>query len=243
MSSERERQANGDGAARRLNELRAELTDMIPEDSAPDEVGVAAIIAQGATAVLPVVAWEGLEGPARHAQCVLAAREGDRSALDVLVTELTPLVWHVARGNGLDRATAEDVVQTVWMAFLRNIDRLTEPRALVGWLVVTTRREARKHWQEAHGRSALSTDNSEVPSARWLPEVEALRDDRDRILWRAFSRLTRRCQELLRLTVLAGRAEYRAVAEALEMPHGSIGPTRGRCLAALRDELTAEGGV
>ena len=80
MSSERERQANGDGAARRLNELRAELTDMIPEDSAPDEVGVAAIIAQGATAVLPVVAWEGLEGPARHAQCVLAAREGDRSA-------------------------------------------------------------------------------------------------------------------------------------------------------------------
>jgi RNA polymerase sigma factor (sigma-70 family) len=243
MSSKRE--GNGDGAARRLHELRAELTDIIPEDPAPDEVGVAAIIAQGATsaAVLPVVAWEGLEGPDRHAQCIRAAREGDRSALEVLVTELTPLLWHVARGNGLDRATAEDVVQTVWMAFLRHLDRLAEPRALVGWLIVTTRREARRHWQETHGRSALSTDNAEVPSARWLPEEETLLNDRDRRLWRAFSMLTRRCQELLRLTVLAGRAEYRAVAQALEMPHGSIGPTRGRCLNALRDKLTAEGGV
>lgn len=238
------RQVNGDGATRRLDELRAELADIIPEDPAPDEVGVAAIIAQGSTsAVLPVVAWEGLEGPDRHAQCIRAAREGDRSALDVLVTELTPLLWHVARGNGLDRSTAEDVVQTVWMAFLRHLDKLAEPRALVGWLIVSTRREARRHWQEAHGRSALSTDNAEVPSARWLPEEETLLDDHDRRLWRVFSTLSRRCQELLRLTVLAGRAEYRAVAEALEMPHGSIGPTRGRCLAVLREKLTAEGGV
>ena len=49
--------------------------------------------------------WEGLEGRERHAACLVAARAGDRKALDVLVAELTPLVWHVARGNGLDRTT------------------------------------------------------------------------------------------------------------------------------------------
>jgi hypothetical protein len=49
--------------------------------------------------------------------------------------------------------------------------------------------------------------------------------------------MSRRCQELLRLTVLAGRAEYRAVAEALSMPRGSIGPTRGRCLNQLKSRL------
>jgi len=117
--------------------------------------------------------WDGLEGTERHAVCVTAAREGNRGALDVLVAELTPLVWHVARGQGLDRAAAEDVVQTVWLAF---------------------------------------------------------------------GRLTTKCQELLRLTVLAGRAEYRTVAEALAMPHGSIGPTRGRCLTLLRNHLETEGG-
>ncbi|MFD4642568.1 RNA polymerase sigma factor [Lentzea sp. NPDC058436] len=245
MSSKPEARVNGDAAARRLNDLHAELTEIIPEDTAPDEVGAAAIIALGATPdrELPVVPWEGLKGVERHAQCIRAAREGNRDALDVLVTELTPMLWHVARGHGLNRSTAEDVVQTVWLSFLRHVDRLTEPRALAGWLVVTTRREARKHWQEAHGRSALSSDNAEVPGAQWLPEEEVLLDDRDRRLWRAFSRLSRRCQELLRLTVLAGRAEYQAVAEALEMPRGSIGPTRGRCLTSLQEGLTAEGGV
>lgn len=245
MSSESSAQVNGDDTARRLHDVRAEFTKIIPEDPGPDEVGVAAIIAQGSASgtEAPARSWDGLEGVDRHAQCLRAAREGDRTAIDVLVTELTPLLWHVARGHGLDRSTAEDVVQTVWLSFLRNMDQVREPRALIGWLVVTTRREARRYWQDAHGRSALSTDNLDVPGSRWLPEEEMLLSERDRQLWRAFSRLTRRCQELLRLTVLAGRAEYQAVAEMLGMPRGSIGPTRSRCLNSMREGLTAEGGV
>ncbi|SDD26696.1 RNA polymerase sigma factor, sigma-70 family [Actinokineospora iranica] len=179
--------------------------------------------------------WEGLEGSERHAACMIAAREGDRSALDVLVAELTPLVWHVARGTGIDRSTAEDVVQTVWLALLRHVDRLAEPRALVGWLITTTRREAIRTRQRGAAQVELSPEVAEhVPSTEPMPEAEALRGERDHRLWSAFHKLDQRCQELLRLTVLAGRAEYRIVAEAMGMPHGSIGPTRGRCLNSLR---------
>jgi len=160
---------------------------------------------------------------------MLAARSGNRGALDVLVTELTPLVWHIARGNGLDRATAEDVVQTVWLSLLRHLDRLSEPRALVGWLITTTRREANRAVRGGTAQFELSREVAEqVPSKDPLPEAEALREERDQQLWDAFARLPRRCQELLRLTVLAGRAEYSAVSEALHMPRGSTGPTRGR---------------
>ncbi|MFI9010362.1 RNA polymerase sigma factor [Actinosynnema sp. NPDC053489] len=187
--------------------------------------------------------WEGLDGTDRHAACVVAARDGDRRALDALVADLTPLVWHVARGHGLDRSTAEDVVQTVWLALLRHLDRLVEPRALAGWLVVATRREAQRTWTPARREAALSDELADqLESEYGLPEDAALVDDRDHRLWRAFGRLSQKCQELLRLTVLAGRAEYRAVAEALSMPRGSIGPTRGRCLTALRTHLDAEGG-
>jgi RNA polymerase sigma factor (sigma-70 family) len=187
--------------------------------------------------------WEGLDGTDRHAACVVAARDGDRRALDVLVADLTPLVWHVARGHGLDRSTAEDVVQTVWLALLRHLDRLVEPRALAGWLVVATRREAQRTWTPARREAALSDELADqLESEYGLPEDAALVDDRDHRLWRAFGRLSQKCQELLRLTVLAGRAEYRAVAEALSMPRGSIGPTRGRCLTTLRTHLDAEGG-
>jgi RNA polymerase sigma factor (sigma-70 family) len=187
--------------------------------------------------------WEGLEGRERHAACMVAAQAGDRSAFDVLVAELSPLVWHVARSNGLDRTSAEDVVQTVWLALLRHIDRLAEPRALAGWLITTTRREAQRVQIRGAGQVELSSEVAEqMPTSDPSPEHEVLRDERDRQLWAAFHKLTQRCQELLRLTVLAGRAEYRAVAEALHMPHGSIGPTRGRCLNNLRALYNGDSG-
>jgi RNA polymerase sigma factor (sigma-70 family) len=187
--------------------------------------------------------WEGLEGRDRHAACLLAARSGDRAALNVLVAELTPLVWHVARGNGLDRSSAEDVVQTVWLALLRHLDRLTEPKALVGWLITTTRREANRTRRRGSAQVELAPEMAEqLTNDDPLPETELLRDERDRQLWAAFHRLPPRCQELLRMTVLAGRVEYRAVAEALHMPHGSIGPTRGRCLSSLRTLYDGEAG-
>jgi RNA polymerase sigma factor (sigma-70 family) len=174
---------------------------------------------------------------------MLAARAGNRRALATLVEDLTPLVWHVARGNGLDKTAAEDVVQTVWLALFSHINTLTEPKALAGWLIVTTRREAQRVRGKGAAQLPLTDEMAEqLPSNHPQPEDEALRIDRDSRLWRAFAGLPERCQELLRLTVLAGRAEYRLVAEAMHMPKGSIGPTRGRCLNTLRELLDTEGG-
>jgi RNA polymerase sigma factor (sigma-70 family) len=131
----------------------------------------------------------------------------------------------------------------VWLTLLRNLERLIEPKALVGWLVTTTRHEAQRTWRSNRNQVPLSVElTDQLRTENWLPEDEAVRGDQYRLLWTAFSRLNRRCQELLRLTVLAGRAEYRVVAEALSMPRGSIGPTRGRCLSSLRELLNVEGG-
>jgi RNA polymerase sigma factor (sigma-70 family) len=187
--------------------------------------------------------WEGLHGPELFEACLRAARAGDRPAMNRLVDELTPLVWNVARSYGLDRHTAEDVVQTVWLALFSRLDQVREPKALAGWLVTTARHEA----QRVNGRSQqplpLTDEMAEaVPSTQPAPEAEVLRLERDRRIWRAFSKLPSRCQEILRLTVLAGRAEYRVVAEALRMPRGSIGPNRGRCLKTMRELLDIEGG-
>ncbi|WP_460401056.1 RNA polymerase sigma factor [Actinophytocola sediminis] len=187
--------------------------------------------------------WRRLSGRERHTACLVAARQGDRAAFTALVTELTPLLWHVARGNGLSRAEAEDVTQTVWLALLRNVDRLTDPRALAAWLITTTRREANHLRRQADRARVVELGDAGadlLPAADPTPEDEVLRDDRDRTLWTVFNRLSPRCQEMLRLTVLAGRAEYRVVAETLHMPVGGIGPTRGRCLKTLREYYEEE---
>ena len=44
----------------------------------------------------------------------------------------------------------------------------------------------------------------------------------------------------LAVIAFADRPDYAAIAEALGMPVGSIGPTRGRCLAKLRAALEAD---
>lgn len=188
--------------------------------------------------------WWELRDYARHAACLIAARGGDKEALNALVVDLSPLVWYVARGQGLERTIAEDVVQTVWMTLLRNLNAVAEPRALARWLIITTRREASRVRGGRDRFEPLADETIEkLRSDEGLPEEETLRSDRDRVLWRAFNRLNRKCQELLRLTVLAGRAEYDHVAEQLMMPRGSIGPTRGRCINTLRGYLAEEGGM
>ena len=188
----------------------------------------------------PEPRWQRLAGAERHAACLIAARAGDREALDALIADLTPVVWHVARGHGLDHGTAERVVQAVWLALSRHLGRLDDPRALAGWLVVATRREARRSWPPDRRDAALTDAPAELVSEYGLPGDAVLIDERDHRLWRAFGRLSQKCQELLRLTVLAGRPEYHEVARSLTAPRRALGPAEDRCLDVLRALLDAE---
>ncbi len=178
---------------------------------------------------------------ARIAGMVNAAREGSEDALGQIVTELSPLMWHVARAAGLSSCEAEDVVQTVWMRLLSHLDGIRTSAALTGWLVVTTRREA---WRvRAAGRRQLPADHdwlAALPDTGPGSEEQVIIDDQRRVLWVAIGQLSRRCQELLRIIAFVPRPDYQAVAAELGMAVGSIGPTRGRCLAKLRAMLAGQ---
>lgn len=178
---------------------------------------------------------------ARLAAWLQCARDGDRGALDGIVRELNPLLWHVARAQGLDGEEAADAVQTTWLELLRGLNQIQSPQALTAWLVTATRREAwrirersRRHVPDP--TMALEAVRDPEPA----PEERLLADERDRILWRHFQRLPERCRTLLRVIAHAERPDYAHIAEALDMPHGSIGPTRGRCLDKLREMLQAD---
>ena len=172
---------------------------------------------------------------ARIAGMVDEARQGSMDALGQLVTELSPLLWHTARAAGLSSDDAQDVVQTVWMRLLSHLDGIRTSAALTGWLIVTTRREA---WRvRAAGRRQLPADHewfSVLPDTRPGSEEQVILDDQRRELWVAIGQLPQRCQELLRIVAFVPRPDYQAVAAELGMAVGSIGPTRGRCLAKLR---------
>jgi len=53
--------------------------------------------------------------------------------------------------------------------------------------------------------------------------------------------LSERCRTLLRALAYSPDDSYHDISAALDMPVGSIGPTRARCLQHLRRELVADG--
>ncbi|BCJ74903.1 DNA-directed RNA polymerase sigma-70 factor [Catellatospora sp. IY07-71] len=184
--------------------------------------------------------------PAEGRAAVLAgllekAREGDRGALDAIVREVNPLLWHVARAQGLAAEPAADVVQTTWLVFVRHLDTIRTPQALLGWLATTARREA---WRLLRQERAGADPDSEVVEHALSPaadvDEQVLTHERDRALWRALQAVSDRCRRLLRVVALVDRPDYDVLAEAMGMPRGSIGPTRGRCLAKVRELLLAD---
>ncbi len=170
------------------------------------------------------------------------ARGGDDPAsLNAIVAELSPLLWQVARAQGLDRDTAEDVVQTTWLSLLRHLDTIRSAAALTAWLVTVAKREAWRVRRAGRGERPMEDwIESALPDPDPLPDEQLLVDDRRRALWRAVRQLPQRCQELLRIVAFVRRPDYSEVSATLGMPLGSIGPTRGRCLAKLRQLLTSD---
>ena len=174
----------------------------------------------------------------RAASCFAEWRAGDTAALDHLVRCLTPVLWHVVRAYGLSQAAAEDAVQSTWLALVRSKNQISEPAAVGGWLLTTARRTA---WRmKATESRSLPVDDVDLAYA--LPPsagaestaLEAL-DASD--LWSLVATLDERCQRLLRVVAFDTRPNYAQLANDLNMPLGSIGPTRRRCLDKLRASL------
>jgi len=171
-------------------------------------------------------------------------REGDTEGLDDLVRLLSPVLWQVVRATGLDRDRAEDVVQTTWIALVDHADTITSPQAIAAWLCTSARREA---WR-AGRQSTRERPVDDQVLAQGLPDHESpehqvLLDDEAALVRECLDKLPDRCQKLLRIVAAGPRPNYTDVASTLGMPVGSIGPTRGRCLDKLRQELTLAGGL
>jgi RNA polymerase sigma factor (sigma-70 family) len=169
------------------------------------------------------------------------ARAGDRAALDQLVRKLTPLVWNVARARGLDRESASDVVQATWLAFLENMHAIRSPMAVAAWLVTVARHQAQRMRITAR-RVDLVEPNDLSLKPDPAPGFEAALANREQYqcLWENLRKLPPTCQELLRILAFTGHTSRCQVLEVLDMPPGSIGPNRIRCLKKLRALLQAD---
>ena len=188
---------------------------------------------------------DGGDAGAEDARLVARCRAGEAAAWRALVQRYQRLVNAIVTRTGLDGHTAADVFQTVFQRLYEHLPTLSQPERLQAWIVTTARREAlrelRRHARhesldagdgEDDGPGLAERLADEGPRAEEqlaeLQQLDLLRD--------ALERLDTRCRELLLLVFRADdeALDYDEIAQRMNMPRGSLGPTRGRCLDKLR---------
>lgn len=182
----------------------------------------------------------GPDDPEAVEELVKRAAAGEREAWDALVRRFNGLIWAIVRQHRLSWEDAQDATQVVWLRLLESLGTLRDPSRVSAWLATTTRYECLRLIRLR--RRVLSTVEDLLESqADPVPSSEEIVTERDhqRGVFAAMRRLGPRCRQLLELS--AFKLHYQEIAKMLDMPVGSIGPTRKRCLDQLRKLLRTAG--
>jgi RNA polymerase sigma factor (sigma-70 family) len=180
-------------------------------------------------AIMEIVGW------------VRRAATGDLQAWNRLVGQYSRLIWSITASFKLGESDAADVVQTTWMRLIEHIDRIEQPAKIGSWLASTARNECLRH-VAARKRIVLVDEDIEFDGAdQHGPEIDEglLAQERAQDVRDAMSRLPPQWQRLMELLMSDPPVSYAEISDQLGLPIGSIGPTRGRCLAKLRVLLEA----
>ena len=187
--------------------------------------------------------------PAEVTVLIHRAAEGDPTAWNAIVDEFAGLLWSVVRGFRLNEAQSADAVQTTWLRLVEHIADLREPEHVAGWLKTTAHRVCLQVIRQG-GREQLTDweeDRGPVSGVRYEgpdedgPEAAAMRQEQQVLVRRALAELPDRHRQLMELLVASPPISYQEISARLGMPVGSIGPTRARILARLRETLATVG--
>jgi RNA polymerase sigma factor (sigma-70 family) len=169
------------------------------------------------------------------AQLVAGANAGDERAWNEIVRRHAALVIARIRQFRLAPDHADDVAQTVWLKLLEHLVDLREPDALPGWIATTTRNECIRMVNLYRRSIPVDPQEGELDVGVVIDlDAGMLRVERNRALREGLAELPEHQRELLVLLASDPPLSYAEIAERLGVPIGTIGPTRGRGLARLR---------
>ncbi len=173
---------------------------------------------------------------------VRKCKAGDSASWSVLVDRFQSLVWSSIYRVGLRNEDAEDTFQKVFLILYKNLDRIDSALALPKWLATTAAREAIRLHRQNRDKSAVSFDAIEnleemLASEEATIEEVTVAAIQSGAIRRIMSQLPGKCPELLSMLYSENECSYEEIKTKLEIPSGSIGPTRSRCIERLRKAL------
>jgi RNA polymerase sigma factor (sigma-70 family) len=163
---------------------------------------------------------------------------GERAAFDELIHRWHGPIWQYVRHLS-DDDVAQDVAQDIWLRVLRGIGRLRDPAKLRAWLFGI----AHRTWIDTLRRkyAVVVTDIDEVDQHE-LPDPTASDDLEQELaaVERELSRLPAIEREALTLFYLR-ELSLQEIAQALDIPIGTVKSRLHRARRMLRRELSGKG--
>ena len=183
--------------------------------------------------------------PKSDASLVARCRAGDDAAWRDLVERFSRYVYAIAvQAFRLPEHEAEDVFQEVFARTYEHLARLRDDAAIRPWLAQLTRRLCIDQLRAA--RRGERAGGEDVDEAVVDDAIDRLDDSL--LVHEALARVGEGCRDILD-RFFARDESYRTIAEALEIPAGTVASRISRCLEKLRAELegrnsalTASGG-
>ncbi len=178
---------------------------------------------------------------------IRGCRKGDKGDWQELISRISPVIFSVCHKFQLSREESFDVFGKVSLMILENLTNLRDEEKIFGYISITTQREASTLKQRSKKLKNKLRQISLDPSLRrskpfQAPDIE-MREDIS-IMAVAFSKLSSKCRALLQMLFFeSGTFSYKQIAEQLEIPVSSIGPTRIRCLEKLKNIMIKQGYV
>ena len=170
-------------------------------------------------------------------------REGSAGAWQQVLNKYERLVYSIPLRYGLSRDDAADIAQITFTILIQSLDSLAEDSRLGPWLATVARRHTwrllERNRREAASERLEETDIAESAVVLGKSDAESIEHwELTEWLEAGLSEISESCRELLlALYFQPERSSYAEVAERLDMPIGSIGPSRARCIKRLKQML------
>lgn len=181
---------------------------------------------------------------ASGAAIVSRCLRGDEEAWVTLVNRYKRLIYSVPFRYGATPDDAADIFQAVCVELYEALPKLRNVDSLRAWLMTVTTHQS-FHWKQRARRRYIREGtelDEELPAAAAPVPDPVLDVERAHVLHDAITRLSPRCQEIVRLLFFREPPlPYTELAAQLGLATGSIGFIRGRCLNKLEKELARAG--
>ena len=170
-------------------------------------------------------------------------KAGKEAAWRHVVDAYGRLVNYAAHQVRLDADEVDDVFQLTFMRASRSVNTLRDPGAFPSWIYQIAHRVALNQLKKRRPDVSVDDPDTEFVADEIAVDPDQLQivltDERGHQVREAVRRLPARQRALIEALYLqTPRATYDEVAERLGVPVGSIGPTRMRALAKLKELYT-----